>query len=117
MGAQRRRKRVKGHFSAGLEDKILDSLGFEVQQAEAPEKLTKRILLSQVQKLFDPLGFLSPILNKPKLLIQRAWAAKSGWGEALEEELKQEFLLWREQLPLLKQVWMPRWVSEDEATS
>ena len=42
--------------------------------------LSKRSLLSKVSSVFDPLGLISPLMIRGKMLIQRAWAEKLGWG-------------------------------------
>ena len=39
-----------------------------------PQNLTKKTMLSLNAKLFDPRGFLSPIIVKFKILIQQIWS-------------------------------------------
>ncbi|XP_069951702.1 uncharacterized protein [Cherax quadricarinatus] len=51
-----------------------------------PNKLTKRVLLAEVSKCFDPLGLVSPLTIRGKLLIQEAWKFKCAWDEILPEE-------------------------------
>ncbi|XP_055632920.1 uncharacterized protein LOC129773346 [Toxorhynchites rutilus septentrionalis] len=40
---------------------------------------TKRIILSQIASLFDPLGLLAPIVIKAKLVMQRLWELRVAW--------------------------------------
>ncbi|XP_055623505.1 uncharacterized protein LOC129766930 [Toxorhynchites rutilus septentrionalis] len=47
-----------------------DEFHFSYQQTEILQP-TKRIILSQIASLFDPLGLLSPIIVKAKLVMQR----------------------------------------------
>ncbi|GFX36853.1 integrase catalytic domain-containing protein [Trichonephila clavipes] len=39
-------------------------------------KITKRLILAIVQKIFDPIGLLTPATLLPKLLIQHLWKMK-----------------------------------------
>lgn len=48
---------------------------------------TKRSILSNIAKLFDPLGFLSPIIVTAKILIQELWTLKLNWDDPLPEPL------------------------------
>lgn len=88
-------------------NKLEDSLGVEIPE-ENPEKLTKRIILSLVHKLFDPLGFLSPATLIPKLLMQKAWEKKTAWDDEIDEDMKMEFSTWWKELPILRNVSIPR---------
>ncbi|CAH2226607.1 jg25712, partial [Pararge aegeria aegeria] len=45
------------------------------------DKCTKRIMLSEISKIYDPLGFLSPITLLVKHLIQTLWISGVGWDE------------------------------------
>ena len=50
--------------------------------------LTRRELMSQIHGIYDPLGLLSPITIKFKLVLQKIVEAKLGWDEPLEGELR-----------------------------
>ena len=48
---------------------------------------TKRALLSQISKVFDPLGLYLPVSNKGKFLKRELWAAKLEWDDVDAEEV------------------------------
>merc|ERR1712055_716694 len=49
--------------------------------------ITLRVMTSQIYRIYDPLGLLSPITIKYKLLLQELSLAKLGWDDVLPEEL------------------------------
>ncbi|GFY09017.1 integrase catalytic domain-containing protein [Trichonephila clavipes] len=51
------------------------------------ESCTKREVLSIIARLFDPLGFLGPILTKARLLLQKLWVFKLEWDEPLSNPI------------------------------
>ena len=42
--------------------------------------MNRRMLLSNVQSIFDPLGLLSPILLQAKLLLRETWTGSTPLG-------------------------------------
>ncbi|XP_055856101.1 uncharacterized protein LOC129919272 [Episyrphus balteatus] len=61
---------------------------------------TKRKLLSEVAKIFDPLGFLAPSTILLKILFQELWTAKTkiDWDDPLPSEIAEKWKLHRENL-------------------
>lgn len=53
--------------------------------------LTKRGLLSAAQRIFDPIGFISPVTLVPKLLLQKCWKTKMSLDDELPEEILKYF--------------------------
>jgi hypothetical protein len=51
---------------------------------------TKRIILSGMSRLFDPLGWLAPVIVVAKILIQSLWKLYVGWDEVLPIEVQQQ---------------------------
>jgi hypothetical protein len=65
-------------------------------------------MLSLAQRVFDPIGFTCPISLRPKLLLQKCWEVKGDWDQDVQEDVKNDFLLWLRELPLLEEVTIPR---------
>ncbi|XP_070519743.1 uncharacterized protein [Cardiocondyla obscurior] len=78
---------------------------------------TKRIVLSETARLFDPLGWLAPVIIKAKILIQTLWLKGNDWDHPLD---KDDFNLWhqfRNELIKLSEIKIPRWLMTTETTS
>ncbi|UYV72544.1 hypothetical protein LAZ67_9003635 [Cordylochernes scorpioides] len=88
-------------------DKREDCLSCEIPVA-IPPKITKRSILSCLAQIYDPIGFLSPILIKPKILLQKAWTLKLAWDDELDRHYKDELSLWLDDLQLHKGMAIPR---------
>ncbi|CAG7822194.1 unnamed protein product, partial [Allacma fusca] len=88
----------------------VDNFGFKVQVINVDRSFTKREVLSDTAKLFDPLGILSPVTIYPKLFLQALWKLELGWDESIPEEIAIGWKHYRETLPRLEQIQIPRCV-------
>ena len=99
---------------------MLDIFFFAVnhleQQGQEVSCHTKRELLADILKLFDPMGWLSPVTLKLKEFMQSTWAKGLGWDEALDDETRDGFLAWRAHLPALRKLQIPRCVLAEGET-
>ena len=71
-----------------------DTLHFAVKTA-IPENhalITKREILQQSSKIFDPLGYLSPVTIQAKLLLQQLWQRNVEWDEPLPQPLQDQWV-------------------------
>ncbi|UYV72617.1 hypothetical protein LAZ67_10000067 [Cordylochernes scorpioides] len=71
---------------------------------------TKRNILSQMAKIYDPLGWFAPVMLKIKLMIQTLWAAKLTWDEPIPVGLQESWKALQNDLASLHQVQIPRWI-------
>ena len=87
-----------------------DTLQLHPVQFHSNPKLrqTKRTLLSDVSKVFDPLGFCTPVTVKGKILLQTAWKLNIGWDEPLPSEIINIWTTLAEDLCQLSSIHLPR---------
>ncbi|KAJ8941107.1 hypothetical protein NQ318_019112 [Aromia moschata] len=85
-----------------------DILSFSLDITE--KRCSKRNILSTVARCFDPLGFLSPVTLKAKLLIKQMWILKLDWDESPPDDIVQWWNEFQTSLPLLTNFSIPRHV-------
>ncbi|GFY16299.1 integrase_H2C2 domain-containing protein [Trichonephila clavipes] len=76
-------------------------------------KITKRLVLSTVQKVFDPIGMLTPSTLLPKLLLQEIWKMEKAWDQELPQNIVDKFMKWFNEIQILKDVTVPRCMKID----
>jgi len=84
------------------------SSDFYVIKVMNPDKITKRTLLSDLNKVFDPLGFLTPILIKRKIFIQQLSQLTLDWDMLLRDGIRQKWQQYYTQIEDLKDLSIPR---------
>ena len=50
-------------------------------------RISKRVILSEIAQLYEPLGFISPVIIKGKILLQQLWLEKLDWDDQLSPQL------------------------------
>ncbi len=83
-----------------------DKFQFRVRVKEHP--FTRRGVLSTVASIFDPLGFVAPIILKGKQILQRMCQDKVGWDDPLPDDLRPRWEAWLQDLHNLSSVEIPR---------
>ncbi|GFW79681.1 DUF1758 domain-containing protein [Trichonephila clavipes] len=75
-------------------DKNSDTLEIDSESLkfDEKEKITKRKILSLVSRVFDPIGFLAPVMIQPKILLQATWKTKEAWDDEVNDEIRKKFL-------------------------
>lgn len=83
-----------------------DTFSYLVQlPSEMP---TKRNILSCIARIYDPCGWVSPLVFWAKALIQRLWILKLSWDDTLPSELTDEWNCFLKELPELEDIRIPR---------
>lgn len=75
-----------------------------------PGNITKRIILSTISKLFDPLGLLGPLITQAKIILQHLWCEKIDWDSNIPTELHNRWLQFYAKLSAMNTFSIPRHV-------
>lgn len=87
-----------------------DSFFFEFESPKrSSDAPTKRLVLSESSKLYDPLGWLAPVLVATKILMQDLWIKGFDWDSPLDKGLAENWLEIQNQLSKLSLIRVPRW--------
>ncbi|XP_018394546.1 PREDICTED: uncharacterized protein LOC108773284, partial [Cyphomyrmex costatus] len=78
---------------------------------------SKRKILSTIAKLFDPLGWLAPVIITAKIIMQQLWATKCSWDDPIPPPLMQKWHNYHTQLIQLRNISLPRWTAFGSDTS
>ncbi|XP_052758522.1 uncharacterized protein LOC128202383 [Galleria mellonella] len=97
--------RVLGLFWNPVNDSI--SFNVNVQQPHN-HYYTKRQVLKNLMRIFDPLGFLCPFIIQGKILFQRTWRLVTGWDDQLPQSECVKWLEWYRGFEMLKLLSIPR---------
>ena len=57
-----------------------------------PEQLTRRMILSQVNGIFDPIGLASPLVVNAKILLRKVTNQSAGWDDPVSERDRNDWI-------------------------
>ena len=83
-----------------------DKFTFQITMDDKP--FTRRGVLSSVNSLFDPLGFVAPVTIAGKAILREAMTEGSDWDEPLSESFQQKWEFWKSSLKHLESLRIPR---------
>ena len=68
-----------------------DMLTFQQTYIPVTDTTTKREILRQTSKMFDPLGLLSPVTVRAKIILQQIWEEKFDWDTPLPANIQKRW--------------------------
>ncbi|XP_046803757.1 uncharacterized protein LOC124419190 [Lucilia cuprina] len=89
---------------------ISDSFTYKVEQLNSTSSATKRQILSAVAKLFDPAGWLTPIIIQAKILLQELWQDGVGWDDEVKPQFLDKWKIFVDSFPTIESIEIPRWI-------
>lgn len=90
-----------------------DSFSYTIEISSHP--CTKRSLLSLIARIYDPCGWLTPVIFYAKCLIQILWTLGISWDEPLPENISKDWKTFTNELPALEQLRIARNLQLDDA--
>ncbi|XP_060516106.1 uncharacterized protein LOC132695675 [Cylas formicarius] len=85
---------------------LRDVFSYRIQVTD--RTCTKRNILSQVAQIYDPLGFLSPVVLTAKILLQRLWSQGVDWDAPPPRDIFEDWSSFSSQLDSLSGLTIPR---------
>ena len=102
-------------LQGATEEKILGTIWNHAEDVfmfkfNPPEeiKLTKRGILSQIARLFDPVGFAAAFLVRAKIGMQRLWQRGLEWDQRLPTPVREEWIRFFQEMKNLNNVTFER---------
>ncbi|XP_062713680.1 uncharacterized protein LOC115258488 [Aedes albopictus] len=96
---------------------VTDEFGFKIPSLPPSIKVSKRVVASEMAQLFDPLGLVGSVVMSAKMFIQKLWAIGIPWDDDLPENLRDWWLRFREEIPQLADLKIPRRVLANDFNS
>ncbi|KAL0880978.1 hypothetical protein ABMA27_002135 [Loxostege sticticalis] len=90
---------------------------FNYQVNQTSRDCTKRSMLSELARIYDPIGLLTPLTFLAKHLIQRLWLLGTSWDEPVPDDINHIWTKYTQQLAHLSQLQIPRRITRDNAVS
>ena len=84
----------------------LDCFGFSIILKDQP--LTRRGVLSTVASVYDPLGFLAPLMLRAKRILQEVCQKGLNWDDPISEDVRPRWEQWKSDLLRLKELQITR---------
>ncbi|KAJ8940972.1 hypothetical protein NQ318_015601 [Aromia moschata] len=69
---------------------------------------TKRSMLSDLARIFDPLGFLTPLTLYLKFIIQQLWARNTDWDSPPSDDIFDIWTQFKQELSAIQDIHIPR---------
>ncbi|XP_038064113.1 uncharacterized protein LOC119734635 [Patiria miniata] len=89
-----------------------DAFNFCIILRDKP--LTRRGILSTICSIYDPLGFVAPVMLVGILILQDLCRVQVDWDTPLNDEMRSRWEKWRKDLPLLEKLKIPRCVCPEK---
>lgn len=70
-------------------------------------KATKRGILSVLSSIFDPLGWVTPIILWAKKIMQTIWTSGIGWDSPLTDSINKDWNAFITELPQIQDLRIP----------
>uniref|UniRef100_A0ABD2XDY7 Integrase catalytic domain-containing protein n=1 Tax=Trichogramma kaykai TaxID=54128 RepID=A0ABD2XDY7_9HYME len=87
-----------------------DVFRFNVMLKPLVNPITKRKVLSSIAGMFDPAGWISPVLITLKIFMQSLWLLTKEWDAPLPEEESEKWRAFEVDLRQLPSITIPRWL-------
>ena len=86
-----------------------DYFSFHIENTPLELPFIKRSVLSRISRIFDPMGWLAPVVITANIIMQSLLVFKVGWDEDLSDEISDRWQNWLQDLSSISEIKIPRW--------
>lgn len=87
-----------------------DTFQFKLKNPPKDSTVTKRKIVADVARLYDPIGYLAPAIVKAKMLIQDLWKSQINWDDEITDNLAERWYEFKSDLPSIESIKISRWL-------
>lgn len=91
----------------------MDVFSYTVTMPSLPH--TKRSVLAAIARLYDPMGWITPVLFWAKSFMQVLWTKGLQWDDPLPEDLSSQWTSYLRELPCISDIQIPRHIDSHQA--
>lgn len=92
---------MKGKTLGIYWDTKTDIFQYLITYKDLKKPITKKVILSTIATIFDPLGLICPCIIRGKLFLQRLWQLKIDWNEEIPGDFQD---IWRDFIDTLTDI-------------
>ncbi|XP_025996386.2 uncharacterized protein LOC113005268 [Solenopsis invicta] len=81
-----------------------DKIYYSAHPFKNGERVTKRNILSEIAKIFDPIGLLGPIVMYAKRVMQNVWRCGLQWDESIPQDVHTDWSEFAQQWKLIDRI-------------
>lgn len=88
-----------------------DIFTYVVKFPAIDDKIDKRTVLSRISQVYDPNGYVSPVIIKGRLIMQDIWKSKIDWDDQVSSEIAVRWKEFWQDITELERFKIDRWLS------
>ncbi|XP_065368694.1 uncharacterized protein LOC135961125 [Calliphora vicina] len=89
---------------------LTDEFTYSFSPIPQAESITKRKMLSGIASIFDPAGWITPIVVRAKMLMQQLWLEGKQWDDKVSSEILDKWNKLLTDLSHIDKIKIPRWL-------
>ncbi|XP_075162853.1 uncharacterized protein LOC142235486 [Haematobia irritans] len=89
---------------------LSDSFSYTLDHIAPTKGITKRTILPAVAQLFDPAGWITPIIIRAKMLLQQLWLEGLDWDTPVSQETHLTWESLMQDFSHIANIKIPRWI-------
>lgn len=88
----------------------MDTFSYMLQLDTSENIETKRQFISNMAKFFDPLGWVSPIIIRVKIMAQHLWTRGIEWDDKIPLDINEKWIEIKKELNIINEIKIDRWI-------